>query len=322
MKRLLALIALMGVCLLPAAFADATFRQVMEIKSPLMAMMPSAAAGPAAQFFGKPTEVVSKVKGTRAYSGFGSMVSIMDSTKGEIILLDTTGKRYAVTTMSDYLANVSQSVTGGMPEMPEAARQILENMQFKVESRDTGRSERIQGIDTDESETTLSISIPLPMPIPGSASNTMEITGMFHLWKPKAGEMERVPALREINAYYLQSGKMGGGDVTSMMKKMFGAFPGLSDKISDLTAALQKGSAITLRMRGAVTIPALAAMLKQAHAAGAGAPDIPDGPLVEINSDLKDLSTDAIPDSAFRIPEGYAKAPLEDLIKGLIPGAK
>jgi hypothetical protein len=307
------LFVLLGAALATTAFADATFHQVMEFKSPLIAMMP---AGAASLPFGKPTEVVCKIKGTHAYSGFGAAGWISDSTNGDVTLLDTAGKRYATTTLSEFLSKLSPP--GGASQMPEAARQILGNMQMKVDSHDTGRSERIQGIDTNETETTITITMPLPMPMPGANSNTIEITGSIRIWKPKPGEVDRVPALREITTYYQQWGKMGGGDLASMLKQILGALPGLGDKVSELTDAMQKDPAVIVRMRGAFSVPALAAMLQQSNAAGA----MPDGPLLEINSDLKEIDNDAIPDSAFQIPAGYKEAPVADLIKGLMPMAK
>src|SRR5690349_11805004 len=199
MKRLSALFLLAGVYSAGTAFGDASFRQVMEIK--FNVPMPAGAA-PSGFPFNGPMEIVCQVKGQRAYSSFGQMASIMDSGKNELILLDTAGKRYATTTLSDYMSKIAQTSGAAGAEMPEAARQILQNMQFKVESRDTGHTETISGINTTESEILLSISIPMPVPVPGTNGNGLEISGTFHIWKPNAGEIERMPVLREVNGYY------------------------------------------------------------------------------------------------------------------------
>jgi hypothetical protein len=106
-----------------------------------------------------------------------------------------------------------------------------------------------------------------------------------------------------------------------MMTKMFAAMPGLSEKMSEVASAMQKGSAVTLRLHGEFSMPGLAAMMAQAKASGANVPSIPDGPLFEFSSSLKEVNTDPVPDSVFQIPEGYQEAPVADVIKAFLPGA-
>lgn len=315
MKRWSALLVLGGVCVPGVAFGDATFRQVMEMKFNMpVGMMQSAKPFPG---MSGPTEVVARVKGTRAYSSFGQAASIIDSATDQITLLDTAGKRYSVATMADYLAQIGQAASAPAQGMPEAARQLLQNVQVKVDSHETGRSEKIQGIDASESEILLTMTIPLPTP----GGNGMEITGKFHLWKPNPGEAERVPALREMAAYY-EHARKAGLDSSSLITKAFTAFPAMGDKMNDLVAAMQKGGGVTLRLQGEFTMPGLAAMMQQAKASGANVPSIPDGPLFEFNSTMKELNTDPVPDSVFQIPEGYQQAPLPDVMKAFIPMAK
>ena len=313
MKRFFALLSLTLVCA-AAVFADATFRQVMEFK--FNVPMPVGAM-PGGFPFSGPTEVSARVKGTLAYSSFGKFASIIDSSKNQVILIDTDGKRYAAASMADYLAQIARS-TAGAPQMPDAARQILQNMQFKFESHDTGRSEKIQGIDADEKELLFTMTIPIPAP--GGNGNGIDITGKFSMWKPKPGEIERVPALREMSSYYEQSRKTGN-DAASLMTKMFTAFPGMSDKMSGLVGELQQGGSVMLRLHGEFAMPGMAAMLAQAKAKGAQVPSIPDGPLFEFSSSVKELNTDPVPDSVFQVPEGYQQAPLADVIKAFLPGA-
>jgi hypothetical protein len=321
MKRWSALLILAGVCLPGMAFGDATFRQVVEMK----VNVPIGMAQGATPFPGLsgPTEVVARVKGTRAYSSFGQAASIMDSATGEVTLLDTAGKRYAITTMADYLARIGQAANAPTQAMPEAGRQLLQNIQIKVDSHETGRSEKIQGIDAGETEILFTMTIPLPVPMPGGNGNTngIELTGKFHLWKPSPGETERVPALREIAAYYENSRKTGM-DTASAIMKAFTGFPGMGDKMNELVSAMQKGGGVTLRLTGEFSMPGMAALMQQAKASGASVPSIPDGPLFEFNASVKELNTDPVPDSVFQIPAGYQQAPAPDVIKAFIPMAK
>jgi hypothetical protein len=315
MKRCFVLILLAAVCC-GSMLADATFRQVMDFK---FNMALPAGAAPNGFPFSGPTEIVARVKGHRAYSSFGKIASITDSDANKMILLDTAGKKYATTSIADYVGQVSKAANPGQ-DMPEAARQILQNIQVKVDSHATGRSEKIQGIDADEKEVLFTMTIPLPMPMPGGNGNSLEIDGKFQVWKPKAGEIDRVPALREMSTYYEESQKTGR-DALSMMTKIFAAMPGIGDKMGDLIASLKQGGGVTLRMRGEFSMPGLAAILEQAKSSGAAnVPAIPDGPLFEFTSNIKEISTDNVPDSVFQIPEGYQEAPVADLIKGFIPG--
>jgi hypothetical protein len=316
MKRLPALLVLAAIGVPGVSFADATFRQVMEFK---LNMALPAGAQPGGFPFSGPTEIVARVKGTRSYATFGPIASISDSANSKIILLDTAGKRYATTSMADYLDQVTKMASPG-GQLPPQALEILKNIQMKVDTHETGRSEKIFGIDAGETEVLFSMTIPLPMPMPGGNGNGMEINGKFQIWKPKPGEDQHVPALREMAVYYEQARKTGR-DTASMMTKMFAAMPGLGDKMSDVVSAMQKGGAVTLRLHGEFSMPGLAAMMAQAKASGANVPSIPEGPLFEFSSSLKELNTDPVPDSVFQIPEGYQEAPVADVIKAFLPGA-
>jgi hypothetical protein len=312
MKRLSALCLVPVFCLPGIALADATFQQVLEFK---MNMTLPAGATQGGFPFSGPTETVARVKGTRAYSSFGQIASISDSSTNRVILLDTSGKLYATTSLDDYLDQVSKMAKPA-GEMPEQARELLKNIQMKVESRETGRSEKIFGIDAAETEVLFSMTLPVPVP----GGNGMEIAGKVQVWKPKPGESDRVPALREISVYYEQARKTGR-DPAAMMTKMFGAVPGMGDKMAEFVSAMQKGGSVTLRLHGEVSMPGMAAMMAQAKANGANVPSIPDGPIFEFTSSLKELNTDPVPDSVFQIPEGYKEAPVADVIKAFLPGA-
>ena len=150
-----------GVLLLlaTAASADVTIRQTMEFQFKMP--MPGVQALPAP--FNGPIQVVSRVKGDRAYSSFGPLISITDSAKNEVTLIDEKGKRYATTVLSDYLAQMQKTATGGA-DMPEQVKQLLANIKVEVTSTDTGRSERILGIDAAEREVEFHMTSPLPVP--------------------------------------------------------------------------------------------------------------------------------------------------------------
>jgi len=309
---------LLSVCLFAltavSGRADVTVRQAMEFH--IKMALPAGQQLPAP--FNGPVEILARVKGERAYTTFGSMVVITDAAKNRITLIDNPNKRYATGSLSDYMAMAGKGFNAAA--LPPQALQLLANIKVDADSHETGRSERIQGIDAVEREVIVNISIPIPVPMPG-LENGLQLTGKFECWQPKAGEIERVPALRELVAYRSHAGRMG--DPGAIVKQMFGALPGLGDNIQKLVDELSKGGPVHLRIHGALFVPGLAAIMAQARANGANVPDVPgpDSPLVELSIEMKDLSADPVPDSVFEVPEGYQTAAMEDLAKGMMAGA-
>jgi len=105
-----------------------------------------------------------------------------------------------------------------------------------------------------------------------------------------------------------------------LMRQMFGAMPGMGDYAGKMADEITKGGNVTLGMHMGVFMPGLAKIMEQARASGATVPDLPPGdqPLAEVNLNLKELSTDKVPDEVFVIPAGYKEAPAEDLVKGMM----
>jgi len=299
-------------CLLPLAavlaHADVTLRQVMEFQLKMPIPAGQTIPGP----FNGPMEVVSHIKGDRAHTTFGAITAITDATK--VTLIDAQGKRFATLPVADYLPLVQKDAN--LSNMPEQARQMLAGIKVEVQSNLTGRTERIQGIDAAEHE--ISFQLTIPIPLPGQA-NGLQVTGKFQCWKPKAGEAERVKALKEMEAYYAHTSTLGNS--TDLLKGLFGAIPGMGESLRKLTDEMNQGGRTLLRLRGAFYMPGLAAIVAQAHASGASVPDLPppDSPLVEMRIDLSDLNTEPVAESLFAIPAGYQEAPMEDLVKALVP---
>lgn len=292
--------------------ADVTMRMTLDMK--INVALPGAA--PQLPFH----EMLTRIKGTQGYAAMGPIVAITDIGAGKVTLLDVKGQRFATIPMADYLSTVTGGKAGqNMQGLPEEAKQILAQMKFDTESHDTGRTERIQGIEAYEREVVVSVSIPIP--IPGQEQG-LHIRMKFQIWKPKASEFERVPALRELAAY--NDRNKGFGDPATVMRQAFGDLPGIGDHIGQMAGDITKGGNVMLGMRVGVFIPGLAKMVEQmANAQGGSAQALPalpgdDQPLAEVNFDLKELSSDAVPDAVFAIPAGYKEAPMEDLLKGMM----
>jgi hypothetical protein len=289
-------------------YADVTMRMGFDFKINLA--LPGAM--PQLPF----NEMLTQVKGDRGYAVFGPIVAVTDLSTGKIALLDAKTKRYASIAMADYLSKITGSGGEGaqaMQNMPEEAKQILANIKFDAESHDTGRTDRIQGIDAYEREVVIHMSIPVPLP---GLENGLQVNLKMQVWKPKPSEFDRVPALRELAAYNERN--KGFGDPSAALRQMFGALPGMGDHLGQMVEEMQKGGKVILGMRMGIYVPGLGAMLDKAGKGDAKAILPPEGePLLSVNLDLKELSSATVPDAVFSIPAGYKEAPVEDLMKGL-----
>ena len=275
--------------------ADVTLRQSFNLTS---TVIPQQAWDAMKQFVTFPMEMTTRVKGDHAYATFGSTVSLVDLTKNQLTLLDTKNRKFAIVPMDQYVTRLRDAQK--TPEMPPEVAQMFAAMKLDVKTRATGRTETIRGIPTDENETTLT----LEMPMPGQAT-TMQMVLTLQTWSPKPDEIQKSPALREIFAYQQQS--KSAMDPSAFLKQMFANMPGLGDKLSGPIEQLTKNTGMLLKMRGQLSVPAMAAALP---------PGTPSGPALELTMDVLDLSSDSVPEALLRVPEGYEAAPLEDLMKG------
>jgi len=287
--------------------ADVTMRMSMVMKI----NMAVPAAVPQLPF----NEVLTRIKGDHGISTMGSFTTVTDISRDEITLIDNDGQRYAIIPMADYLAKSQAAGGASMQNLPDQAKQMLANVKIDVASHDTGRTDRIAGIDAFEHEVDVNMSIPVPIP---GQENGLQMNFRFHTWKPKPGETERVPALRELAAY--NDRNQGFNNPMNMMRQMFSAMPGMSEGAGKIADEMKKGGSVIIGMEMGIFMPGLAKMMEQVRAGGAKVPDIPSGdtPLAEMHMDLKELSTDPVAAGVFTIPAGYKEASADDLMKGLL----
>jgi hypothetical protein len=109
------------------------------------------------------------------------------------------------------------------------------------------------------------------------------------------------------------------------LRQAFGTLPGMGDKVAKMAEEITKGGNVTLGMHLGIFVPGLAKILAQTGAQGLPALPPDDKPLVEVNLDLKELSSDKVADDVFTTPAGYKEAPIEDVVKGMtnaLTGAK
>jgi hypothetical protein len=232
--------------------------------------------------------------------------SIVDLSTKEITVLDAATTRYAKMTSEQFADEAARAI----PEMPASARAAIAAMKTSVlPAMLTGRTATIQGVEAEEREIVLTVDGPA---IPNAPSGPA-IRMVMQLWNAKAGEITRVPAIRELNGYALNSYATMNpiANIDRMMKQ----FPGLSGAIEPLMKEMHSGTSI-LRMHIELFMPALVAMLQ--HGAGLDA----SAPIVRVNYELVELSSAPVLDSVFQIPQAYQETSPSELMQALLRKGK
>jgi len=303
-----------------ALHADATVRFKMEMK--LAAGLPPAAAQQIAssqksQF---PTESVIEIKGDKGYSNSGRTISLLDSTKQQITLLDPAGKLFATVYVKDFAGEMG----GVVPPMPPAAQKFVESIKPDFSVRKTGRTEMILGIETEETELTVSLQMPIPADLPAALGSlkpgdTVTLMKMvMHFWTPMPAEVARVPALTEFAAH---PWKVLSQDPTTTMRQLLPNSPGLSDSFAKMTQEISQNAVPPLKTHMEVYVPVLAQLgaLLQGKAQQVMGSYDPNTPLAETDSEAVEISSSPIDDSLFQIPSDYHATSLPDLLKAVRP---
>ena len=152
----------------------------------------------------------------------GGLISIADVKTQDLTMLDVVNKRFSTIPASQY----SEHVKIAMPAVPEGARAMIASMKTNMESRSTGRTAAIQGIQAEEQEFVLTIDMALPG-APPQAGPLMKLT--FQIWTATQEEMQRVPALQEIRTYTAMS--TASMNPTGMIKQILSGLPELETNL-------------------------------------------------------------------------------------------
>jgi len=294
------------VTLAPLLRGDATLRYHTDVKT--AAGVPGLPTGGGPDLAGV-RDMVVRIKGNKAYSTQGNLTSIMDLTTQDMTLIDTVHKRFAKVSASQY----AEQVKAAIPAMPTEARTALASMKTSVDTRSTGRTATIQGIQSEEHEFVLTMDLP-----PGGPPQAGPLMKMLmQIWTAKREEAQRVPALQEFQNYTASA--TSTMNPMEMVKQVFSALPGLGDNFGSMIAEMSKSGSMSMRMHTEVTMPFLAAMAQQGVPLPPGFD--PSAPVIQMNQELVELSTDPVDGALFEIPQDYQPAALEEILKGAVAAA-
>src|SRR6266853_6607731 len=290
--------------------ADLTLRQSFDVK--FGSLLPPDAVEAVNQQLassGFPSEVVTRVKGEKVSSTFGSVTSIIDCSTDQMTLLNPAAKKYATVPMADYPGTLAVSQLNS-----PAIQKMFQDLKFDVQTNKTGRTGMLNGIRAEEFEMTLSFELP------GSHQTPAGFKMVLQQWIASPEESNRIPAIEEFAGYSARvQNKMNSYDV---MQKVFAQLPGLGDKLRGPLEELRKtNGSLVLKMHMAGYMPAVAQMFQKMQKEGTPVPAgvDPDAPLFEISMNLAELSTGSVPDAAFLAPADYETAPLEEMLKSAMP---
>jgi hypothetical protein len=255
---------------------------------------------------GAPQETSLRLKGGKGFASSMGFTSTVDLSTKEITVLDAATTRYAKMTSEQFAHEAARA----MPEMPAGARAAMAAVKTSVSpARLTGRTAVIQGVEAEEREIVTTVQGPAIPDAPEGPSIRMVI----ELWNAKASEITRVPAIRELNGYSLNSYATMNpiANIDRMMKQ----FPGLAGAIEPLMKEMHSRTPM-LRMHVDLFMPAMVAMLQRV-------PGLDDSaPIVQVNYELVELSTAPVPDNVFQIPEGYQEMSPSELMQAVLAKAK
>jgi hypothetical protein len=289
--------------LAPAMRADTLVRYHTDIQT-----APPIPAGVLDQAISGLRDTVIRIKGTKAYSSQGHLITITDWMTQELILVDAAHKRFATAPAAQY----AEQLRSAIPAMPDQARAALASLKTNFESHSTGQTTTIQGIEAEEREFVVTMDMALPGG-PQTSSPFMKM--IMHVRTAKPEELERVAALQEFKNYMTSASS--AMNPAQMLKQVLSIMPGIGDNLSTMNAEMN--GALSLRMHAEVFMPILAMLSQQVP--GQALPADPNAPLMQMNQELVELSSGPLDDSLFQVPADYQAAPLEEILKGAISAA-
>jgi len=251
------------------------------------------------------------VRGGKFFANSTLADMIADLPNDKLTLIDSANKHYVTMAVSEYAAQIA----GTIPKLPASMQALFASIKLTVDSKVTGRTAEIQGIQAEEHQIVLSLGIPMAPNAPLSPVMKMVI----QLWRAKPEAIAGNPALQE----FVASGflNLGGTNPAEAIQKMLSQFPGIADSVAAFSKEAMDPHSVMLRMHAEVSIPILAMLAPPRPAAGASAAPAadPNAPVMEINEELTSISTAPIPDSTFLVPDGFTSVPIADFMSGMLP---
>jgi hypothetical protein len=306
--------------------ADGTMRLKATFK--LGALIPASAIhqAPGQMKMGDPIFSVIEVKGDQEYSDSGFHSVIYDFKTQQITILDPGSKHYATVYMTDYLAALGNSMPTP-PNIPPAAKFILQTIKANFATQDMGKTDVVQGIPVAEKEWTLTVTMPAgALPLPGIAASapngTLTLAKIVaDVWIASPAEVQRHPALKELMSH---SSAMTALFNPDNLLKVIGDYPGVHDTLASMLTSYENKPPAVLKMDAQIYLPVLAQLAPVLAAQGHPLPANvdPNASLADIDVQADEISDAPISASVFQVPADYTSVPLSEILKPATPAPK
>ncbi|MGC9946673.1 MAG: hypothetical protein ABSF64_09935 [Bryobacteraceae bacterium] len=303
----------LAVSVAPGLRADVTLRYETEFK-PAAALQPIMEQFMKAMQTGTSTSI--RMKGNQGYTTAGKWIEIFDFTKGDVTLVDPASKTFAALPLSQLVDKMAGAMPQAAPQQMQAVQQILASMKTSVDSKVTGKTTEIQGVQAEEREITFTMEMPMPAGMPKPTGPSINVKMVMHIWTAKKEEALRLPAIRELTGY--QAWQKYIMNPAGMFEKLAGKMPGMANAIGPLVDEMSKNQSVILRNRMEIYMPFLAVVAKQMATQGQSFPALdPDAPLIEIDQEVAELSTAPVDASLFEIPKDYTAVAADDMFRDM-----
>lgn len=307
MKSLRGAVLLATIFAASALRADVTIRYQTDFKP--VVSPPPGAADQAAKAAEADLSFSLRMKGSKGLITSDGLTTIVDFVKQELTLLDTAHRQYAIIPASEY----SGKVAGAMAGMGAGAGLgAFGAMKTKVESRTTGRSEAIQGVQAEERE----IAFTMEMPVPGDAlPSGLGIKIVMQIWTAKPGEALRLPAIRELTGFNLWQKLFM--DPAKMLGPLAPKASDTGNAMETLFAEIGKNQSVILRMHMEMFMPSMGALAAQmagltGQPSQSGQPAA--APFMQMTQEVAEISTAPVEDAEFLVPADYSAAPFDQVM--------
>jgi hypothetical protein len=293
------------------AYADASYEQTSQITGGAFTdtIRSFSFLGKATKDLFAPTNSLTMVHGNQKAVVNKNSTQIIDLDKETITHLDTEKKTYTVMTfaqMRQAAADMMKRMQQALPQQAAAGKQPKTDLKtsFEVSVKSTGQSKSVNGLNAEEQVVELHVHITNP----NGAQNTIAYTVTTDAWIAPDP-----PEVKEIQEFDARMGKkmMEGADLSAFARpgganaglaQIFGSQPGAAEAMAQMQKEMAKvkGTRVMEVTRMGGDVPATAVAATQ-PAKGMV--------LMEMTMQKSNFSREAIPPSAFAVPDGFKQLP-------------
>jgi hypothetical protein len=228
------------------------------------------------------TRVV-RMKDTKGLTTEGTITTVIDFARQQVTIFDSGSRLYATLSIADYTQASSMQQSSFMPA---SAAEMLKSMKVTCDSKPAAASDDIAGIHSVERDVNCTMAMSAPANMPQMPSMSMKMS--MRTWWPSDEERGRTPALWQLTTFEQAQGILFKQDAGSFMP---GAFKSMQEEMS-------KNQSVTLR-----------SVMEMSMAMGGTGGT----PLMRMESNAVEISSDPIDDAEFSVPAGYTQSTYADV---------